>query len=520
MTMLSLLMWLAGMAVVDAQIEEKCATEQQQQGKKCQRACRCECDEYWNTDDFCKDVCDSTSNKPVVDELSWCVDYNVADECDIYGSDWTNNNRVKSKLDIVYMKAYGRDFKLNFFTDTKRKELLPLAVVIHGGGFNSGSKNNCKIIESAREFAARGFRTIAINYPMCGAYWTYVDPDEPVPLFDDTSSEGGWYDWNAESPLNPPYIGQQDPQCKKGAAHPKTHPEQYAQAAEVANRAARYAIQYAHKKANKWKIDVEQTVCHGGSAGALSCYEMFLFDTTVQYKPTTTGLPLEPDLDQIKINVAAGRAGGLTPARGVTQATVDAMVPGAAIYDLHGTEDDVVNITAAYFLMDEMEKYDIPATLSVIEGGGHSLFEYQFNKSHPERLNEMFTFIDDYLEGSDEQNFCKDNHEWIFRGNTKKNCGWVHKGDSTKLCKRKNEDKPKAKEDCPVACGTEKECATPKCVNDDEWSPKNNKFDDCSAIEEMDDNYKNKACATIGADEKTFGYEACQQCNICDTGEE
>eukprot|EP00547_Thalassionema_nitzschioides_P001532 CAMPEP_0194207418 /NCGR_PEP_ID=MMETSP0156-20130528/6169_1 /TAXON_ID=33649 /ORGANISM="Thalassionema nitzschioides, Strain L26-B" /LENGTH=774 /DNA_ID=CAMNT_0038934179 /DNA_START=650 /DNA_END=2971 /DNA_ORIENTATION=+ len=295
------------------------------------------------------------------------------------------------------MRAYGHDFKLNFFTDTARNdEFLPLAIVIHGGGFNSGSKDNCKIIESAREFASRGYRTIAINYPLCGAYWNGTDVNEDVAPF----GSGPWHAWDAEEPLYPLGVGQQHPQCKKGAASRQAHPEQYMQAQEVANRAARYAIQYAHSRAEEWGIDVERTVCNGASAGAVTCYEMFLFNTTVSFRPESTGLEPVLELDQIKINVAAGRAGGLsTPpeVRAVTDETVAVMAPGAAIYDLHGDEDVTVPITSAEFLVETLDEFGIPAELDIAAGEGHSLFPWQFNKSHPERLNAMFDFIETYL---------------------------------------------------------------------------------------------------------------------------
>ena len=339
-------------------------------------------------------MCDEIDYQPVTDALEWCKDYNLADECDLFDQ-WAEST-IEDEMAITFMRAYGREFKLNFFTDAARSnENLPLALVVHGGGFNSGSRNNCKIIESAREFAARGYRTIAIDYPMCGAYWKTVSPDEPVPTFDGSGQRGGWYDWDADTPLYP--LGQQDPQCQFGGASSNTHPEQYAQAAEVANRAGRYAIQFAHSKADEWKIDIDRTVCHGSSAGAITCNEMFLFNTTVRHKPEVTGLSIKPELDQYKIDVAAGRAGGLLGIRPVTQETVDAMATNAAMYNLHGTEDDVVPVTAAEFLVDEMEMYGVPAELVLAEGEGHSLFYYQFNQSHPERLDDMFEFIERYV---------------------------------------------------------------------------------------------------------------------------
>merc|ERR1712176_641785 len=105
------------------------------------------------------------------------------------------------------------------------------------------------------------------------------------------------------------------------------------------------------------------------------------------------------DLDELKVDVAAGRAGALTfPAgRNVTQDTVDTMSQYAAIYDLHGVLDDVVPIEAARFFMDVLEEYDVPHNLTEVQDGGHSLEDWQFNVSHPERLNQMFAFIDEHL---------------------------------------------------------------------------------------------------------------------------
>jgi len=396
--MIALLMWLVGMAAVGAQLSGQCNTERQQQRKRCQGWCECDCDEYWDTDfsgSACESVCGATNNDPV-GALSWCANYSVADKCDKYGSNWADST-IQSQLDIVYMQAYGREFKLNFFTDTARAdEILPLALIIHGGGFNTGTKNNCKIFESAREFASRGYRAIAINYPLCGAYWNGTEFDEDIPPFG--SSERGWHAWDADTPLYPLYTGMQHPQCDKGGASSNTHPEQYAQSQEVANRAGRYAIHYAHSQAETWAIDIAQTVCHGASAGAITCYEMFLFNTTVRYKPENTGLPLDPEIDQMKVNVAAGRAGGLIipEVRAVTQETVDAMAPGAAVWDLHGSDDIVVDISSAEFLMDEMETFNVLAELVIAEGEGHSLFEYQFFEN-PDRLDDMFEFIETHL---------------------------------------------------------------------------------------------------------------------------
>jgi len=50
---------------------------------------------------------------------------------------------------------------------------LPLMVMIHGGGFSSGSKTNPNILLSAPDFAQRGWLVAAINYRLMG--------DNPIP---------------------------------------------------------------------------------------------------------------------------------------------------------------------------------------------------------------------------------------------------------------------------------------------------------------------------------------------------
>jgi len=472
-TMLTLLLWTA-------RISWSCATStsgmttrglrvnkcnRNPQLKQCQQSCGCECDEYWNvkSSTLCKDVCKKINNESPIDALPWCTNYNVIDACDGKFSDkWKGkwkNSMIEAVMDVTYMKAYGRNFTLNFFTDTNRSvddELLPLALVIHGGGFNSGSKNNCKIIEDSLEVASRGYRTIAINYPMCGAYWSHVDKEFPVPEFG-TVQGSGWYAWDADKPLYPPALGLQDEQCKWGGAHPGAHPDQYNQAAEVANLAGRYAMEFAHNKAQEWGIDVDSTICHGTSAGAITCYEMVLFDTTIRYRLNVSGIPSSiPELDDLKVDVAAGRAGALSfpMGRNVTQDTVDTMSPHAAVYNLHGVDDDVVPIEGARFFMNVLAEYDVPHYLNEVEGQGHSLEDWQFDVSHPERLNEMFAFIDDYLPPN--KPLC----DKISKKKECKNtdgCTYVTKPKKVGECwNRKQKNYPKY--DCPVLSDNKGEC--------------------------------------------------------------
>eukprot|EP00588_Corethron_pennatum_P010341 CAMPEP_0194279794 /NCGR_PEP_ID=MMETSP0169-20130528/14124_1 /TAXON_ID=218684 /ORGANISM="Corethron pennatum, Strain L29A3" /LENGTH=343 /DNA_ID=CAMNT_0039024261 /DNA_START=161 /DNA_END=1192 /DNA_ORIENTATION=+ len=120
---------------------------------------------------------------------------------------------------------------------------------------------------------------------------------------------------------------------------------------------------------------------------------------------------------------------------------------------------------------------------------------------------------------------CNDHHKWKYTDteNEKKfNCGAVHK--DTNLCEEEGKignkkQKVKGKFACRIACGNDKECAIPTCVDDADWTPKKVKaglFENCASIDKMRSKEKKKKfCAFIGSDKKTFAYEACQQCKAC-----
>lgn len=207
--------------------------------------------------------------------------------------------------------------------------MLPLAVIIHGGGFIGGDKNANE--NWAIDWANRGYRAININYPLCGHYWQGADNQQ--------------HPWDATEPQP---LETQHPDCDEG--HPEGTPVWFAwHKQEVASRAARYAIKWAHDRANAgmFAIDTATTVCHGSSAGSVTCLETFLYNTTVSYANAVAQeaeaqqvnlLTSEPDLDYIKIDAHIGMSFG--DHRNLTQQTVDAMAPGASAYVMHDPLDE------------------------------------------------------------------------------------------------------------------------------------------------------------------------------------
>jgi len=152
-------------------------------------------------------------------------------------------------------------------------------------------------------------------------------------------------------------------------------------------------MKFLHDRAAMIKIDTSKTVCHGDSAGAITCYASLFFNTTrIKHPNITNALVPDPDLDQYKINVAAACAGGFDTSMNVTQDSID-LAPGAAVWDLHGTEDDVVPLEMSDKLMEVAAEFGVPHDQVVIEGGGHGITQYL----RGDVLEEMFDFIFEHL---------------------------------------------------------------------------------------------------------------------------
>merc|ERR1712232_34054 len=120
--------------------------------------------------------------------------------------------------------------------------------------------------------------------------------------------------------------------------------------------------------------------------------------------------------------------------------------------------------------------------------------------------------------------FCTDDLKWKHKGRYKRNCGWVRNRPG-KHCVKKDNNKVTAELACPIACKSAK-CVIPKCLNDDEWEPKEKdkesfdvKFDTCNDIKLMEDENRKKACILVGRKRKgrdqVFAYEACKYCGDC-----
>jgi len=99
----------------------------------------------------------------------------------------------------------------------------PAIVIVHGGGFLAGSKSDPPNVETARQFASRGYLAVSIDYRLAQS--------------------------NAQKNANFPLV--------------------YGNAAED----YRNAVQFVRQNAAAWGVDTSRIVGLGGSAGAATCLE-------------------------------------------------------------------------------------------------------------------------------------------------------------------------------------------------------------------------------------------------------
>lgn len=367
----------------------QCDTPEEQQGVLCQAVCRCDCaGDPYAFSELCEQACavDLTDHfgpeYVCCGSLPWCEDPTA--------------NPTYTSTELDYMQAFGLSYKLDVWTDTADfAENRPLAVYVHGGGFTSGSKGRRG---EAERLVDHGFRVIDIDYPLCQDYWT---GSTNLP-------------WNSATPLSST-PGYPDNACTNSVAWTNDIFREMGEDAaagaiariEIANRAVRTAIQFMHQpeRAAEFKIDTSLTICHGGSAGAIACFDAFAFNTTASYDPGTSfALPQDDGLDAVKINVVAGLKGGvsgLVPddegvvARAVTVSTRAGMHPQAAAWAVIGEADTVVVPETVISTQAAFDAIGVPMTLHLHPYETHT----NLTLTDAEDL-EMWAFIDLHLENA------------------------------------------------------------------------------------------------------------------------
>lgn len=236
------------------------------------------------------------------------------------------------------------DLVLDVYEPIGAPDNRPAMVIIHGGAFRLGSRDDGRFVRMSEYFASRGWVTLSIDYRLSGDQGTL--PDE-------------WQDGLQE------YLGE-----PAGSGWLAIYP---------ASRDAKAAIRWLYANAETYQINTEYVSALGMSAGAslaimLGTTDETLYrdELTLEDDPTLASTHLEQPAD-----VHTVVALSMTPAAN----TLIEAVYGVNTYDetdapimiMNGTEDRLVDIREAEMLRDQYEATGVPYAYYPIEGAGHSL---------------------------------------------------------------------------------------------------------------------------------------------------
>lgn len=250
------------------------------------------------------------------------------------------------EVDVTHDVVYGRglshadwgssqtttvDLRLDVYEPTAAATApRPVVVMIHGGGFYSGSSRAGAFVAGANYYASRGWVAFSINYRLADAHGTVPD---------------GWVS---------------------------------SQAAYVAIRDAKAAIRWIRANAATYNLDTDRIAVEGGSAGAISA--LALGATNEADYRDELSLDDDPTLATTNLGQSARVAtvidhwGSLSAVNAAQffdgQPRIDSSDAPTLI--IHGTEDSIVPYAAGLAVRDAFEAAGIPVELVPIPGAGHS----------------------------------------------------------------------------------------------------------------------------------------------------
>eukprot|EP00466_Bigelowiella_natans_P010255 jgi/Bigna1/130682/aug1.12_g5390 len=228
--------------------------------------------------------------------------------------------------------------------DAKEGSKMPVILLIHGGGFQAGTKSAPEIVDAARYFASRGFAVLSIDYSL-GPAESLVpkDWDEHGKKFF-TNADGSLNEW-AYKQLRPAFTGARD---------------------------ARLALRFLADNSEKFNLDMGRVTVLGESAGAALA--------------TTTGLAsgrdffecdiaLSGDRKELKQKVHTVVCLWGTPLvwevyasyKGKKEYSINKESP--SILAIHGKEDRTIPYTESKRFIAEYEKQGGKSDLWIIDQG-------------------------------------------------------------------------------------------------------------------------------------------------------
>ena len=256
------------------------------------------------------------------------------------------------------------DLQLDVYEPIDAPGNRPAMIIIHGGAFRLGSRDDGRFVRMAEYFASRGWVTISIDYRLVGDYGTIPQEwQDGIQQFVDPS--------NQETTL----------------------------AVYAASRDSKAAVRWLHANADTYQINTDHVTALGMSAGASLAImlgttnaDIYRDELTLEDDPTLASTNLGQPADVHTIIALS-----MTPAANTLIETVYGIdtydETDAPIMIMNGTEDRLVDISEAEMLRDQYEAIGVPYAYYPVEGAGHTL---QFMNAEVDGMPPMelaFTFV-------------------------------------------------------------------------------------------------------------------------------
>ncbi|WP_442264834.1 alpha/beta hydrolase [Tenacibaculum sp. ZS6-P6] len=270
--------------------------------------------------------------------------------------------------DIVYAEGLSHEtinstnytikqLKLDVYIPNNTNDNRPAVLLIHGGGFISGSKDVPQITNLANYFASRGWVAFSINYRLQGDLGTI--PTAWIPF--------------AQNSLEPSQIDQ------FYAIYP-------------ASRDAKAALRWLHSNASNYKINTDYITVGGGSAGAITATmlgvtaaEDYTEEISMTLDPTLATTNLE---QSTKVHTVLDFWGS-----GISVKIINDLygkerfnASNAPIIIMHGTEDPTVLFSEGEALRDNYIATGVNHAFYPLEGKGHGPWNATVNGKRLEDL--------------------------------------------------------------------------------------------------------------------------------------
>ena len=279
---------------------------------------------------------------------------------------------VKIEKDLIY--GYGikhesfnfdnptvKSLELDVYNPENNFKNRPVLVLIHGGGFRTGSKNNNNYVNLSNFFASRGWVVFTINYRLANDFGS-------VPI-----------EW-----IN--YVDLNSPDSDK-----KQHKAVY-----PAIRDAKAALRWIVVNKNRFRIDTNYITVGGGSAGGVSSIAVGITDN-MDYRDELS-IEQDPTLETTNLNTNF-KVKTILDFWGSKKA-VDAInviysknlynMNNPSLFIAHGTKDKVVSYREAEELSRIYTMTGASFVLYPLKGKGHGAWQYTQNEKSLEDLSVKF----------------------------------------------------------------------------------------------------------------------------------